>query len=72
MAFVVEEHDETREEIERLKIELREAEDLRERKKEYDVIAERIHQLPPRSELDASVPSFNTYLLIPSSFLVAY
>lgn len=50
--IIVNEHNETRNEIERLKVELREAEDLRERKKEYDVIAERINQLPPRSELN--------------------
>jgi len=53
-------HDETRTEIVRLKGELREAEALRERKKEYDVIAKRINQLPPRSEL-------NGYVLYPYS-----
>lgn len=47
------EHDDTRDEIERLKLELRDEEELRERKKEYDVIAERINQLPARSELNA-------------------
>jgi THO complex subunit 7 len=50
---IVKAHDETRLEIERLKAELREAEAQRERKKEYDVIAERVNQLPPRSELNA-------------------
>ncbi|KAF8311159.1 hypothetical protein DL93DRAFT_2098975 [Clavulina sp. PMI_390] len=52
---ILQEHLDTREEIERLKNELREAEEERERKKEYDVIAERIHTLPPRSELNASI-----------------
>ncbi|KAF9513007.1 hypothetical protein BS47DRAFT_1362700 [Hydnum rufescens UP504] len=46
------EYGETQEEIERLRGELRDAELFRERKKEYDVIAAKINNLPPRSELN--------------------
>lgn len=59
---IAQEDSDTRADIEKLKIELRDAEELREQKREYDVIAERINALPHRSDLDASVPSI---LLIP-------
>ena len=48
---LVNEHDETRDAISRLKLELQEVEQTRERKKEYDVIADRINTLPPRSTI---------------------
>lgn len=46
------EHDEARDEISRLRIELKEAEAQREQRKEYDTIAERINTLQPRSVIN--------------------
>ncbi|KAF8339077.1 THO complex subunit 7/Mft1, partial [Cantharellus anzutake] len=52
---ILDEHDSIRFEIENLREELQEAELQKERKKEYDVIAARVNNLPQRSELNACV-----------------
>lgn len=54
-SFAVNEHDSIRAEIEKLRMELLDAELQKERKKEYDVIAARVNTLPQRSELNAYV-----------------
>jgi THO complex subunit 7 len=53
---VVSEHDVLRQEINDLKGALEHEQIFRKRKIEYDVVAEKINQLPSRSDLDEYVP----------------